>query len=718
MSRNIGQLLSFVELLQSKDIDSIRIPVIQRDYAQGRSDLGVEEIRNDFVSSLKLALEENSQLTLDCIYGSIKDKSFIPIDGQQRLTTLFLLHYYISVASKKLNSEMLGKFTYMVRDSAKEFCESLVTQDLDLSSQCPSLSIKNSLWYHGGVFDNDPTIIGMLKMLDEIHDKFGVRDAQEYYEKLFQKKSVIKFWWLSIDNFGFADDLFIKMNARGKLLTRFEMFKSEFETVISKSANSDILHEWKEKIDNGWLEFFWNYFGDSAPDNAENGLFRFIIFLGETFYSWQKKTAFMPKRFMEDVNRIQYRNSIESFQDEKHFNFLCKTLDSLEQIFNSDDFFGINGYFRSLVSGENLDYWKYAKIFSVISFSVKLGFTQNISSFNRVLNNLIAYQREVNKRDMIFNTAIDNASYNSFTKGIEDLLIYIKECDGDVIKALQTVQGIMGLSGLSNEIIKAEYILKNGDKEIVDLENIPGMCGLIHNFVDSDKVLITAEKIKKIVSNKRVFIQLLQSYNLNEMLYLRVGYLWPFELGDSSKSFRKHRIWFNDGENGDFMLTSGPGDTKRWQPSLKKLIIDLSAMTVNDIEAGMIELLKTRVSYIRYSQWFHYLIKYPEFFYSDEYSCCMIPEYNNETGYYCLISDRNWIEYYNPFCKALANKLNVPCDASGDVLNILNLPNNYTAEISREGNWIITHDGSIEVLDVSEGQDCIQIAYNFFVSRI
>ena len=74
----------------------IRIPRIQRDYAQGRK--GKENLREEFLTSLSEALNgKTEQLKLDFIYGSGDgDGHFSPLDGQQRLTTLWLLHWYFA----------------------------------------------------------------------------------------------------------------------------------------------------------------------------------------------------------------------------------------------------------------------------------------------------------------------------------------------------------------------------------------------------------------------------------------------------------------------------------------------------------------------------------------------------------------------------------------------------------------------------------------------
>ena len=66
----------------------IEIPIIQRDYAQGR--LGKEHLRNNFLVNLKLALDyqlPEPALKLDFVYGSEDEGKLSPLDGQQRLTT-------------------------------------------------------------------------------------------------------------------------------------------------------------------------------------------------------------------------------------------------------------------------------------------------------------------------------------------------------------------------------------------------------------------------------------------------------------------------------------------------------------------------------------------------------------------------------------------------------------------------------------------------------
>ena len=76
---------------------NVRIPQIQRDYAQGRTDKMTSRIRRNFLDTLYTAVMEKP-VTLDFVYGQIEDDgSLVLLDGQQRITTLFLLYWYAFV---------------------------------------------------------------------------------------------------------------------------------------------------------------------------------------------------------------------------------------------------------------------------------------------------------------------------------------------------------------------------------------------------------------------------------------------------------------------------------------------------------------------------------------------------------------------------------------------------------------------------------------------
>lgn len=237
-------------------LKKIVIPIIQRDYAQGRQNADAQRVRERFLESLYRAVTD-APVNLDFVYGDIdNDGVFTPLDGQQRLTTLFLLHFY---AAKKENIpreewEFLKNFSYETRYSTRNFCAKLV-------EFCPNFvdkisdDVANQAWFPLN-WRKDPTIDGMLVMLDAIDEKF--RDVVDLWDKL--KNGAVTFMVISPKNMGLTDEIYIKMNSRGKPLTEFEHFKAELEGAIN-DIDEEIGRRIASKIDREWTDLLWKYKG-------------------------------------------------------------------------------------------------------------------------------------------------------------------------------------------------------------------------------------------------------------------------------------------------------------------------------------------------------------------------------------------------------------------------------------------------------------------------
>jgi uncharacterized protein with ParB-like and HNH nuclease domain len=128
MSANLENY-TFKDIIENK---KIRIPMIQRDYAEGRLNKRVSEIRKNFINELlKPLFSENNNQQLDFIYGYDKLNAFEPLDGQQRLTTLFLLYWIFRDKNgvdilRKNDNPLHSLFTYQTRISSEDFCNTLV----------------------------------------------------------------------------------------------------------------------------------------------------------------------------------------------------------------------------------------------------------------------------------------------------------------------------------------------------------------------------------------------------------------------------------------------------------------------------------------------------------------------------------------------------------------------------------------------------------------
>ncbi len=265
------------------ELSGIRIPMLQRDYAHGRPE--ESGVRNRFLNSIFEALSRGSDLELDFVYGAIElldnGQYFVPLDGQQRLTLLFLLHWYIG--GRELKGEfldslrsLLSRFSYATRVSAREFCQKLCLMSLTYK-KAPSMEIEEAVWYYK-IYRQDPTVASMLIVLDSIHERY-----QSTGKQLFPSLANIGFYILPLKSFQLTDELYIKMNARGKQLTDFENFKADFINWMQMKDNSQFSDFSKNvtyngrsmsyhlalslKLDNDWTRLFWEYTKHNQNDD-------------------------------------------------------------------------------------------------------------------------------------------------------------------------------------------------------------------------------------------------------------------------------------------------------------------------------------------------------------------------------------------------------------------------------------------------------------------
>ena len=277
-----ARLYSFMDIFNNEtqaeedqvQVKRIVIPIIQRDYAQGRKGQDINRVRERFLDSLHSAITDKP-ITLDFIYGDIdEDGVLYPLDGQQRLTTLFLLHWYAAKKEAVPESEysFLYNFSYETRYSARDFCRKLIEFTPAFQEEI-SKEIINQYWFPLD-WKKDPTISSMLVVLDAIHEKFS--DVDNIWDKL--KDNAITFYFLAIEDMGLTDDLYIKMNSRGKPLTQFEHFKAELERKISL-VDKDLSQRILSKIDREWTELLWQYRDKDNGNVIDDEFLRYFKFI-------------------------------------------------------------------------------------------------------------------------------------------------------------------------------------------------------------------------------------------------------------------------------------------------------------------------------------------------------------------------------------------------------------------------------------------------------
>lgn len=508
MTEGSGQKVSFQGLVERHG--RIEVPLIQRDYAQGRADQ--VEVREEFLSALLEALLETGSrepsLNLDFIYGTAEgdeDGWFSPLDGQQRLTTLFLLHWYLAWQDgqsanflEHFSASGRSRFTYKVRPSSSEFFDQLIDfwpQVKPSGVVCLSAYIIDQAWYFRS-WRLDPTIQSCLVMLDHIHELF--QGEKGLYARLTSVDApAITFQLLDLEGFGLSDDLYIKMNARGKPLTVFETFKARFEQHIDKSFshmpcdfvghNLAVPELVARQMDTRWADFFWPYRDKVSHlfDDAVMRFFRFVLIITRDPES---------ESYSDDINDLRNRNNHNGYAffskngwlDErfvKTFVLLLKT-------------WGENGAEFAAVLPEN-QWFSEKSIFKaavkdplVISYEdivLAYGYCQFLAKHRSAggTGEFLGWMR------VVFNLCV-NSEYNR-PSDLQRSIASLKELDGSMTQVLeclcaQDVQ-VPGFNRqqVLEERVKARLIRAEGSwaELILDAENHPyfrGQVGFLLRF--------------------------------------------------------------------------------------------------------------------------------------------------------------------------------------------------------------------------------------------
>jgi uncharacterized protein with ParB-like and HNH nuclease domain len=302
---------SLKDLLTHNEIDQIIIPEIQRDYVwqeinvtrlldtilehfQKKQDLIIEIrygerlIENDFIKGyLKKELERfQHHLKLGFIYAyhdPFFPGKFFLIDGQQRLTTLYLLLLALYKAAGRsadfravyFNHSKL-KIDYRVREAAHDFMQEFFEQETRLNET----NITNSKNYYRH-YDSDTTIQNLIYNYKAIC--IGLNDKQidfnaliEYVEQFVE----VNYFDTHLSRQGEA--LYLFMNSRGEGLSFQESIKS---ALIQKIELSTLLETGEAKRAAGldwenWQNFFWiNRFYGNKGESRENADQGFKLFL-------------------------------------------------------------------------------------------------------------------------------------------------------------------------------------------------------------------------------------------------------------------------------------------------------------------------------------------------------------------------------------------------------------------------------------------------------
>lgn len=356
----------------------VAIPIIQRDYVQG-ANINFEK-RDRFIKSiLDSLLEDGSNFEIDFIYGSsdFGGRYFQPIDGQQRLTTIALVAWSLNNKSGGQYSDKLPELTYFTRPSSEQFTRNLFCYSIGDTNVTISEYLKTVPGWFSQNWVLDPSIKAMLEMLDKIDSLLSDTPYAAHIRTMAERffaASPINFELLDMKELNLTDDLYIKMNARGKMLTPFENWKAGFEGLLNrKYSNVDYLFgsvpgdDGKEKqvsvyeyfvyaVEHEWCNLLWpNAYKrwSDLPDNEkrkstypriDEDFMRLLDFISR-FLFFSQTSEKEPKKEHYESDKDRKREVIYS-GSQTNVETLMRMLDILVKLQNTGS--GIDAFFAQI----------------------------------------------------------------------------------------------------------------------------------------------------------------------------------------------------------------------------------------------------------------------------------------------------------------------------------------------------------------------------------
>lgn len=582
------------------DEHSVQVPLIQRDYVQGR-DINAEK-RDKFLLVMLDALKDGGNLSLDFIYGtSSTDGKFLPLDGQQRLTTLCLLCLLLSKRSgiipKERTLSSMRSFSYLTRLSSSKFCEKLFCEETRFPEGKISDFIKGRNWYSED-WDNDPTIRAMLEMMDAINVFFSREEYRDYLETIAQNlygegKACIEFEELDMGKYGLSDSLYIKMNARGKQLTEFENWKASFIKFLSdehegrkfeaaqegRTAFLSLREYFEYSIEHEWADMLWGFAYSSwaeAPQEykypvIDDGFMRLFQYICSMLFFTQNDKV--PQNGMHrdivasDFDPKSERQQRVLFKNPDNISFLFQSLDFFSSIDEATFFdellmnegsqgdkvrlFGSDrvNLFRECINGDEFVIQHQLLLWCILKYCIQHKIntpTNHLKDFVRIARNLLESisQRLVN--GMAIRSSIRVADFKSHDAAINA-----------IIENEDTIAGLIGLGdrlkGLSlgkltkerEKLILMQTLNESDKKAIYSLENQP--------YLHGDLSMLRSEYL---LHPRDLSIVLSKFMSLPDLQKIQLLISFGFE-GETigSCGYGKNRFFGKDNK-WDFVLTS------------------------------------------------------------------------------------------------------------------------------------------------------------------
>ncbi len=293
---------SILDILDFQNLEQFVIPEIQRDYVWSTSEV------NDILDSIKDGFENNDIPYLGFIYA-YNDNDYVYkyflIDGQQRMTTIFLIMVALYYKLEKDFPEHIIKngkikLDYKVRQSTHDFLYDFINflnnnKGLVLDDKL----INEQNWYHIN-YENDVTINNIITNFNLIYQWVCNFENEKLNDFLNFIEDDIQLSYFDIENGRQGEELYIYMNSRGRHLVENETVKAKF---LSKLDENEDKEYWGKKWED-WQDFFWvNRLDNPDSDKGFNEFLRIVQIISMSIENY---SASVVNEFITSKDKISF----------------------------------------------------------------------------------------------------------------------------------------------------------------------------------------------------------------------------------------------------------------------------------------------------------------------------------------------------------------------------------------------------------------------------
>lgn len=506
---------NIVELLSN---NTIEIPIIQRDYVQGNK--RNKKVAERFVKDLFRGIIGDG-LHLDFIYGKHVNDKFIPLDGQQRITTLYLFYYYFSMSSDNPNIDILNNLTYNTRISSSEFIRFLVNEFENIrdifiknNNKSPGAVIKNSMSYFNE-WNYDPTVASMLNMLDMIHNEYSKYNDKTFTCDMLKKITFSNFY---INKHGLSDELYVKMNARGKQLSRFENFKAKFINLLENNFTNILglsMDDISYKIDNEWINYFFKERNITYNDETSKLVLSYDdmfmnlihnIFVNDYLLRLKQTKSSEKEKYAKIYNDLNSKIDMFDFYDYDKLG--CINEKSVQVLISFLEYLNINGklnnrfneIFIKVMLGKELERSERIKFIFLSEYIKKI--------YMYTLNNNISTLFIEENSNRVFLNIVDNTLYNKW----EELL-----------DAVEVINAYIDLNFNKKYDLNLEVLKNNNGFASYQIDEESEKLYIMRSSKNWEYIILESEKNIYFKSRLGILLNLSREkeikYNINDFLY-------------------------------------------------------------------------------------------------------------------------------------------------------------------------------------------------------